>query len=130
MDMKGWVSRTRRYLDARPAEEIGRAYTGAEIKTVLAAAIHALIEELSQGGELSVEMLGRFTVKECAARRVRNNLNGQLYEVPAQKIVHFRSSKALKQAMNMDGPTVGARSLWRASVRRPGTGSQRTLTNE
>ena len=76
----------------------------AEIKKVDAeVALNAIVEvisnELSNGGEVALSWLGKFEVRERAARSGRNPQTGEAISIPATKAVGFKAAKALKDAV-------------------------------
>lgn len=76
----------------------------AEIKKVDAeVALNAIVEvisnELSNGGEVALSGLGKFEVRERAARSGRNPQTGEAISIPATKVVGFKAAKALKDAV-------------------------------
>ncbi len=55
---------------------------------------------LSEGEDVSLPGIGKFTVKETAARKGRNPATGEAIEIPAGRKVVFKPSKSLKDALN------------------------------
>ena len=76
----------------------------AEIKKVDAeVALNAIVEvisnELSNGEEVALSGLGKFEVRERAARSGRNPRTGEAISIPATKAVGFKAAKAIKDAV-------------------------------
>lgn len=76
----------------------------AEIKKVDAeVALNAIVDvisnELSNGGEVALSGLGKFEIRERAARTGRNPQTGETISIPATKAVGFKAAKALKDAV-------------------------------
>ena len=76
----------------------------AEIKKVDAeVALNAIVEvisnELSNGEEVALSGLGKFEVRERAARSGRNPQTGEAISIPATKALGFKAAKALKDAV-------------------------------
>ena len=76
----------------------------AEIKKVEAeATLNALIEVISEGlangDEVTLFGLGKFEVRERAARNGRNPQTGEAISIPATKAPAFKAAKALKEAV-------------------------------
>ena len=76
----------------------------AEIKKVEAeATLNALIEVISEGlangDEVTLFGLGKFEVRERAARNGRNPQTGEAITIPATKAPAFKAAKALKEAV-------------------------------
>ena len=63
--------------------------------------VFARIEsELEEGGEVSINGFGKFSVKQSAARTGRNPSTGAPLEIAAKKSVKFAASKTLKDTLN------------------------------
>ena len=69
--------------------------SGIEKKTVehiLNVERDVIIETLQSGEDIFSRGFGTFTIKERAARKARNILAGTVIDVPAKKVVKFKSS--------------------------------------
>ena len=76
----------------------------AEIKKVEAEeVVNAIVETISgalaNGEEVAIYGLGKFEVRERAARNGRNPQTGEAITIPATKAVGFKAAKALKDAV-------------------------------
>lgn len=76
----------------------------AEIKKVAAeATLNALVEVISEGlakgDEITLFGLGKFEVRERAARTGRNPQTGETIQIAATKAPAFKAAKALKDAV-------------------------------
>lgn len=60
----------------------------------------AVIDELSNGGEVALIGFGTFSVGERAERQGRNPKTGEAITIAASKAVKFKAGKALKEAVN------------------------------
>jgi DNA-binding protein HU-beta len=80
------------------AEQVG--LTQKEVTAVFDAAIELVTKTLKKGEEVSVAGLGKFVVKNRAARQSMNPRTKELIKVPASKAPTFRAAKALKDAVN------------------------------
>jgi len=73
-------------------------------KSAAAKAIDSLIEgitrSLGQGERTTLVGLGTFQVSERKARMGRNPHTGAAIHIPAKKVVRFRASKDLEEAVN------------------------------
>ena len=68
--------------------------------SAIKAAFIALSASLAKGEETSVYGFGAFSVGDRAARQGRNPQTGEAIEIAASKVVKFKPSKALKDAVN------------------------------
>lgn len=65
------------------------------VLSTLATTVHIA---LSSGGEMSIPELGKFSMKDRAARTARNPATGETVEVAAKRVPKFTPSKVLKDA--------------------------------
>ena len=84
-------------LVAAIADKTEMTKTNAE--AVLTAITEVIIEGLAKGEEITLGGLGKFSVKERAARTGRNPQTGATIEIPASKGVGFKAAKAVKEAV-------------------------------
>lgn len=70
------------------------------VSTVIDAAIDEIKIALAGGGEVVLPGLGKFSVRERAARSGRNPRTGEEIQVDAYKIPYFTASKSFKAAVN------------------------------
>ena len=68
----------------------------ATVKQVINAASYVISQELRTGGEVQLSGLGKFSVRERAARTGRNPATGETMTIPAKKQPRFSASAALK----------------------------------
>lgn len=80
------------------AEQVG--LTQKDVAAVFDAAIEVVTKTLKKGEEVSVAGLGKFVVKNRAARTSVNPRTKEVIKVPASKAPTFRAAKALKDAVN------------------------------
>ena len=75
-----------------------------KVKTaeMLDALIEVVSETLSNGEEVAIAGLGKFEVRERAARNGRNPQTGEAITIAASKIPAFKASKALKDAVKAE----------------------------
>ena len=66
---------------------------------MLDALIEVISETLSNGEEVAIAGLGKFEVRERAAREGRNPQTGEAITIAASKVPAFKSSKTLKDAV-------------------------------
>ena len=66
---------------------------------MLDALIEVISETLSNGEEVAIAGLGKFEVRERAAREGRNPQTGEAITIAASKVPAFKASKTLKDAV-------------------------------
>lgn len=74
--------------------------TKKQVETIVDMIFEYMKEKLSKGEKIELRGFGNFRVKERNARVARNPKTGEKVEVPPQKAIHFKMSKALKDALN------------------------------
>ena len=84
-------------LVAAIAEKTGETKTKTE--EILNAVVDVISEELTSGGDVVLYGLGKFGVRERAARNGRNPQTGASISIPASKAPSFKAAKALKDAV-------------------------------
>lgn len=75
-----------------------------KVKTaeMLDALIEVVSETLSNGEEVAIAGLGKFEVRERAARNGRNPQTGETITIAASKVPAFKASKTLKDAVKAE----------------------------
>lgn len=75
-----------------------------KVKTaeMLDALIEVVSETLSNGEEVAIAGLGKFEVRERAARNGRNPQTGEAITIAASKVPAFKASKTLKDAVKSE----------------------------
>lgn len=75
-----------------------------KVKTteMLDALIEVISETLSNGEEVAISGLGKFIVRERAARTGRNPQTGETITIAASKVPAFKASKTLKDAVKAE----------------------------
>lgn len=75
-----------------------------KVKTegMLNALIEVVSETLSNGEEIAIAGLGKFEVRERAARNGRNPQTGEAITIAASKVPAFKASKTLKDAVKAE----------------------------
>ncbi len=56
-------------------------------------------ESLEKGEDVKISSIGRFQVREKHARRGRNPQTGQALQISARKVISFKASPILREAM-------------------------------
>lgn len=81
--------------------EIG--YTKAEATDLIEQVLEELKSSLQRGEGVKISGFGHFKVKEKAARKGRNPQTGEAITIDGRKIVTFKPSTVLRDAMNGGG---------------------------
>lgn len=71
----------------------------AEAERIIEALVAAILDTLKRGDEVAIPDLGKFRVKDRAARTARNPRTGEMVKVPATRAVKFSAAKSLKDAV-------------------------------
>ncbi len=74
--------------------------TKKQVETIVDMVFERMSETLQKGEKIELRGFGKFKVKVRNARIARNPKTGEKVEVPPQKSIHFKMSKALKDALN------------------------------
>lgn len=91
---------TKKELVAAMAEKTEQTKKDTEI--MLNTLIDVISEALSNGEEVAIAGLGKFEVRERAARTGRNPKTGETIEIAASKAPAFKASKTLKDAVKAE----------------------------
>ena len=91
---------TKKELVAAMAEKTEQTKKDTEI--MLNTLIDVISEALSNGEEVAIAGLGKFEVRERAARTGRNPKTGESIEIAASKAPVFKASKTLKDAVKAE----------------------------
>lgn len=73
--------------------------TKVNAEVALSAIVEAISAELANGGDVAISGLGKFSVKDRAARTGRNPQTGETITIAASKAPAFKAAKALKEAV-------------------------------
>ena len=71
-----------------------------ESQGIIETVFDLLKDKLQDGEKVKIAGFGNFVVKEKASRRGRNPQTGEEIEITERKILTFKPSQVLKQAMN------------------------------
>jgi DNA-binding protein HU-beta len=69
------------------------------VDAILTAFTLVTMKSLSQGEEVTIQDIGKLSVKERAARTGRNPATGETIQIAAGRTVTFKAAKALKDAL-------------------------------
>jgi integration host factor subunit alpha len=67
---------------------------------IVESAFEIMKDQLSKGDKLKISGFGNFLVKNKNARKGRNPHTGDLCEISARKVLTFKASKILRNALN------------------------------
>jgi integration host factor subunit beta len=70
--------------------------TKLQVAQVVDAMIEAMTTALAQGSKVEIRGFGSFTVRQREARKARNPRTGEMVEVPAKRVPHFKPGKELR----------------------------------
>ena len=59
-----------------------------------------IVDLVKSGEEVNFGALGKFVVKESAARKGRNPQTGEVIDIPAKKAMKFKIAKKAKDSIN------------------------------
>jgi DNA-binding protein HU-beta len=77
------------------ANDISKAKAKEVVNSILA----AIIDAAKRGEEVAIVGFGRFSVKERPAREGRNPRTGEALNIPASKVLGFKMSKSVGEAL-------------------------------
>jgi DNA-binding protein HU-beta len=77
------------------SQKVGMSKKGTD--RCLKAFVEVITDALQKGEKIAIPGFGIFSVKERAARKGRNPKTGEIIEIPARKVVHFKPAKQLKE---------------------------------
>jgi len=87
-------------IDAIHEKDTG--LTKLQVAEVVDAVIEAMTTALVQGDKVEIRGFGNFTVRQREARKARNPKTGEMVEVPAKRVPHFKPGKELKAVVEGD----------------------------
>ncbi len=76
--------------------------TKKDTETMVNAIVEVISETLANGEEVAIAGLGKFLVRERAARSGRNPQTGEAITIAASKAPAFKASKTLKDAIKAE----------------------------
>ncbi|MCA1233348.1 MULTISPECIES: HU family DNA-binding protein [Bacillus] len=79
------------------AEKLG--VTKKEAAPKVEAVFNVIVETLTKGESILIPGVGKFEVRERAARKGRNPQTGEEIDIPATKVPAFKAATALKDAV-------------------------------
>ncbi|KJU83351.1 Histone-like bacterial DNA-binding protein [Candidatus Magnetobacterium bavaricum] len=74
--------------------------TRTQTEFVVDAFFQCIMDALNSGDKVEIRGFGNFRLKDRAPRRARNPKTGEIVEVPAKKILHFKMGKELRELIN------------------------------
>ena len=76
--------------------------TKVQVAEVVDAMIEAMTRALAKGDKVEIRRFGNFTVRQREARKARNPKTGEMVEVPAKRVPHFKPGKEFKAVVEGD----------------------------
>ena len=98
---------TKKDLIDRIAEETNQKRT--VVKKTVQSFLDNVIRELSEGNRLEFRDFGVFELRERAPRMAQNPRTLERVPVPAKKTVKFKVGRLMKEAIEIEGKTEGAK---------------------
>lgn len=86
---------TKKIMITKLTEKV-EGMTKKDASIVIDAIGEVITDALVAGDDITIPNVGKFSVKDTAARTARNPQNGDPIEVPASKKVSFKTSSVLK----------------------------------
>ncbi|MBF0515596.1 MAG: integration host factor subunit beta [Nitrospirae bacterium] len=74
--------------------------TGVQTAIIVEVFFQSITDALSRGDRIEVRGFGNFTLKSRKPRKARNPKTGEIVDVPAKKVLHFKIGKELKDMNN------------------------------
>jgi len=74
--------------------------TKANAKATIEAVFGAIVDAVNNGEEVSLNGIGKFTLKETPEREGRNPSTGETIKIKAQRKISFAPAKAVKDKLN------------------------------
>mgnify|MGYP006274815009 CR=1 FL=1 len=68
----------------------------AQANVSLNVVIHAIVDSLSESGQIAIGNFGTFSVDEAKPREGRNPQTGEKIQIPAKKRIKFKPAKKFK----------------------------------
>lgn len=83
-------------------DEIARNsdFTRKDAEVIVQTVLDSIVEALQDGDKIELRGFGTFRLRERRARRGRNPKTGEVVDVPAKKVPHFKPGKDLKDLIN------------------------------
>ncbi|MCG6553186.1 MAG: integration host factor subunit beta [Candidatus Magnetominusculus sp. LBB02] len=74
--------------------------TRVQTEIIVEAFFQSIIDALNRGEKIEVRGFGNFKLKQRSPRKARNPKTGEIVEVPAKKVLHFKMGKELRELIN------------------------------
>jgi integration host factor subunit beta len=94
---------TKSVLIEKVSEKIG-SLTRKQTEIVVETVFDSIKEALVKGEKIEIRGFGNFKLKTRKPRKARNPKTGEKVDVPGKKVLHFKTGKALREAMNSRNP--------------------------
>jgi integration host factor beta subunit len=96
---------TKSVLIEKVSEKFG-SLTRKQTEIVVDTLFGTMKDALVKGDKIEIRGFGNFRLKSRRPRMARNPKTGVKIDVPAKKALHFKTGKALREAMNSPNPNL------------------------
>jgi integration host factor subunit beta len=69
-------------------------------KVIVDTFFNGIKESLEKGEKIEIRGFGSFVMRQCGGYKGRNPKTGEIVDVPAKKLPHFKVGKELKEMVN------------------------------
>ena len=90
---------TKSVLIGRVSEKVS-SLTRKQTEIVVENVFDSIKEALIKGEKIEIRGFGNFKLKNRKPRKARNPKTGEGVDVPEKRVLHFKTGKALREAMN------------------------------
>ncbi|QWR77700.1 HU family DNA-binding protein [Candidatus Magnetomonas plexicatena] len=74
--------------------------TRGQTEIIVETFFQSMMDALGRGEKIEIRGFGNFRLKERLARKARNPKTGEVVDVAAKKILHFKIGKELREMIN------------------------------
>jgi integration host factor beta subunit len=90
---------TKSVLIEKVSEKVD-SLTRKQTEIVVETVFDSIKEALIKGEKIEIRGFGNFKLKNRRSRKARNPKTGESVDVPEKRVLHFKTGKALREAMN------------------------------
>lgn len=94
---------TKSVLIEKVSEKVD-SLTRKQTEIVVETVFDSIKEALIKGEKIEIRGFGNFKLKNRSSRKARNPKTGESVDVPEKRVLHFKTGKALREAMNPNLP--------------------------
>ncbi|MBF0488914.1 MAG: integration host factor subunit beta [Nitrospirae bacterium] len=74
--------------------------TRVQTEIIVEAFFQSIIDALTRGEKIEVRGFGNFRLTKRSPRKARNPKTGEIVDVPAKNVLHFKMGKELRELIN------------------------------